>query len=335
MLIDVHAHYVPPVCFTDPRFGFSVATLGDFGPRLMRGGVPLGPHPETQQQLSDIDVRLAEMDAGSVNMQALSVDPGLFFYDLDPVESAARATLLNDELAAVVEKHPDRFVALGTVSLQDVPLAIEQLEQCMGERQMRGVEICTNVSGKNIGEPEFAPFWAAAEALDATVLLHPYNIAGGDRAKSYAMRVVIGNPYESTIALYSLIYSGVLERHPQLRTIFVHGGGAFPYLLGRIRRGADIRTEMQNLLPQPLDTYLRRVFVNTVVHDPIALRYLIDVWGVNLIVPGTDYPYDMGDFRPRDSVAAVAGLSADDAHQILETNAARALGMKPADSVGR
>jgi len=285
-----------------------VATLGDFGPRLMRGGVPLGPHPQTQDQLSDIDTRLAEMDAAAVDMQALSVDPGLFFYDLDPVESAARATLLNDELAAVVAKHPDRFVALGTVSLQDVPLAIEQLEQCMRERQMRGVEICTNVNGKNIGEPEFARSGPPPRPSTRPSCMHPYNIAGGDRAKSYAMRVVIGNPYESTIALYSLIYSGVLERHPQLRTIFVHGRRRIlPYLLGRIRRGADIRTEMQNLLPQRSTPTCGGSSSTPWWHDPIALRYLIDVWGADLIVPGNRLPYDMGDFTPRDSVAARRG----------------------------
>jgi aminocarboxymuconate-semialdehyde decarboxylase len=326
MLVDVHAHYVPAECFRQPSFGFSVVTLPDFGPTLMRAGAPLGPAEQTIEQLSDLPRRLADMDGAGIDMQALSVDPGMFGYDLELGESAQRCAVLNAGLAATVQAAPDRFVALGTVSLQSVPAAVAQLQECLQRLGMRGVSVCTDVNGTNLGEPEFWPFWEAAEALNATVLLHPYNPAAGERTRKHGMRVVIGNPFESSIALYSIVYSGVLERYPRLRVIVVHGGGVIPYLLGRIRKGDAVRSDMHGLLPRPLSEYLSRVYVDTVVHDPATLAFLVQIWGADLIAPGTDYPYDLGDLRPRDTVAA-AQLDDDVRHQILERNGARALGL--------
>jgi aminocarboxymuconate-semialdehyde decarboxylase len=326
MLIDVHAHYVPAACFRQPSFGFSVASLPEFGPTLMRGGAPLGPAEQTIEQLSDLSRRLADMDAAGIDVQALSVDPGLFRYDLDPVESGQWCDVLNDGLAETVRAVPDRFVALGTVSLQAVPQAIAQLRGCMQVRGMVGVAVCTDVNGANLGEPEFWPFWEAAEALNATILLHPYNPAAGERTRKHGMRVVIGNPFESSIALYSLIFSGVFDRFPRLRTIVVHGGGVTPYLLGRIRKGMAVRSDLHGLLRRPLPEYLSRVYVDTVVHDAAALAFLVETWGANLVAPGTDYPYDLGDLRPRDTVAA-ARLDDEARHQILHCNGARALGL--------
>jgi aminocarboxymuconate-semialdehyde decarboxylase len=326
-LVDVHAHYVPALCFADPAYGFSVSSSTGSGTLLMRGGVPLGPAEETIEQLSDIDRRLVDMDAGGVDIQAISVDPGLFFYDLGIDEAIGRAEVLNEAIAGVVGAHPDRFVGFGTISLQDIDVAIGQLERCMTTLGMRGVEICTNVNGRYLHEAEFAPFLEAADSLGATIFFHPYNIAGGDRTTCFAGRVVIGNPFETSIALYGLVLGGVVERHPALRMIFSHGGGALPYLAGRIERGYALRSEIRGTLSAPPATYFPQVFFDTIVHDPRALRFLVEMWGAACVVPGTDYPYDMGDPAPRRVVEAAFGADAAESKAILERNGASSLGL--------
>lgn len=326
-LVDVHAHYVPAECISSPVYGFTSERSGDRANVLMRGGVPLGPFDETVEQLSDISRRLAYMDAAGIDIQALSVDPGLFFYDVDVGKAVQRAEVLNDALAQVVNSHPDRFVALGTVSLQDVGLAVKQLEHCVMTLNMGGIAICTNVNGKSLADPEFWPLFEAAEALSATLFLHPYNIAGSDRTRCFAARVVIGNPLETTIALYSLVLGGVFERFPLLRTIFAHGGGALPYLSGRIARGYDVRPEIRNSLTQSPLKFLRSVYVDTIVHDPRVLCFLVDMWGPQCVVPGTDYPYDMGDDSPRLLVEKAFGVGSSVYQQIVGKNGAKAMGL--------
>lgn len=326
-IIDVHAHYVPAECISSPDYGFTSEQLEDRGRLLMRGGVPLGPFDETIEQLSDISRRLADMDAADIDIQALSVDPGLFFYDVDIDKVLPRTEVLNDALAQVVNSHPERFVAFGTVSLQDVDVAVQQLEYCITALNMSGIAICTNVNGKNLANPEFWPLFEAAEALGATLFIHPYNIAGGDRTRCFAARVVIGNPCETTIALYSLILGGVFERFPLLRAIFAHGGGALPYLSGRIERGYDVRPEIRNSLTQSPLELVRSVYVDTIVHDPRVLRFLVEMWGPQCVVPGTDYPYDMGDDSPRRLVEQAFGTDSSVSDLILRKNAARAMGL--------
>jgi aminocarboxymuconate-semialdehyde decarboxylase len=326
-LIDVHAHFVPAPCFSDPTYGFSIAKGGDDQMALMRGGVPLGPADLTIGQLSDPAHRIHDMRATSVDRQALSVDPGLFFYDVPIGRARPRADFLNQELAAVAASYPGHFDALGTVCLQDVPTAIDQLRECVTALKMRGVAICTNVNGRNLSETEYEPFFEAAESLGATVFVHPYNIAAPDRSRCYAARVVVGNPLETTLTLYSLMMSGLFERLPHLRCIFSHGGGALPYLTGRVERGYGVRNEIRDSLEFSPTHSLSRVFVDTVVHDPRVLRFLVEMWGARGVVPGTDYPYDMGDLSPRGVVEEAFGAGSPLAEQILGLNAARALGL--------
>jgi aminocarboxymuconate-semialdehyde decarboxylase len=281
-----------------------------------------------RDKITRIAPRLAEMDRMGIDMQALSVAPSQYYYWTEPELGRAACRLVNDNIAAIVHAHPDRFVGLGHLPMQRPEFALAELERCVKELGMRGVELCTNVAGKELSEPEFAPVWARLEALGMVVFIHPTGFTQGERLAEHYLNNVIGNPLESTIAVSHLIFGGVLDRHPKLKVVVPHGGGfvgSYPYRMDHAWRArADCRV---NIKKKPTD-YLRRLYFDTIVFDPRALGHLIALWGANHVVLGTDYPYDMGDYDPLGSIAAVKGLSAQERAAIAGGNAARLLGIR-------
>ncbi len=223
---------------------------------------------------------------------------------------AARA--LNDGIAEYVGKHKDRLVALGGVPMQDGNEAAKELERCMKQLGFKGVEILTNVNGKELSDPAFAPFWKKAEELDALVLIHPTGFTQPQRFARFYFNNVIGNPLDTTMALHYLIFDGVFERHPKLRVLAVHGGGFLGAYSGRIDHAWGARSDAHGDLPKPPTTYLRRnVYFDTVVFTPHQLEALVKTYGADRIVLGTDYPFDMLEYDPVGHVASVESF--DDA----------------------
>ena len=276
-------------------------------------------------KLTDPGERLAEMDRMGVDVQAISVAPPQYYYWTEPDLGSRLSRMENEWIARLCAGHPDRLVGLGTVPLQDTDRALAELDHISGQLRFAGIEICTNVNGTDLDVERLAPFWDAVADLDLLVVLHPHGFTQGQRLGDYYLVNVIGNPLDSTVALSRLIYGGVLERHPDLKLCVVHGGGYLPFYAARMDHAYQVRPEAREHIPAPPSTYLQRVHFDTVVFDPSDIRRLIDNYGPDHVLLGTDYPYDMGETDPVGLVDRVPGLSAKERDLIVGGNATRLL----------
>ena len=296
-VVDLHAHVATPAC-EELLDGPAPAWLDPF---TLFSGPETATYNATQfaalaGKLTDPAVRIADMDRTGIDVQAISAAPPQFYYWTDPALGRRLARMQNEHLAELAGAHPDRFVALATVPLQDVDAAVAELHRCVGELGMRGVEICTNVNGLDLDDPRYRPFFAAAAALGVPVLLHPHGFTGGQRFTEYYLTNVIGNPLDTTVAATRMIHSGLLEELPDLALCFVHGGGYLPFYASRMDHAWAKRPEGRHRIPDhPPSSYLRRCVVDALVYDAAHLEFLVRQMGADHVVVGTDYPYDMGD----------------------------------------
>jgi aminocarboxymuconate-semialdehyde decarboxylase len=315
MTYDVHAHCIPQRVIDQVRAGrddlgveIAEGEAGGRRGRLVIAGTPcrMPLHPG----LTDLDARLAAMDAAGVTVQLLSSWIDLTSYALPTDQGERLARLFNDAVADMVADHPDRFRGLCTVPLQAPGRAAATLRHAVTELGMVGVEIATTVDGRELDDPDLAPFWAAAADLRCLVLLHPLDSLSGRGVRRHFLSNMVGNPAETTIAVGHLVYGGVLQRHPDLRVCVVHGGGFVPYQAGRIARGYRARPDLTaTVLSEPPEASLRRLYFDTVLHDPQAIAALVAFAGVEHVVLGSDYPFEMGDPDPVGTVRKVPGLT--------------------------
>ena len=326
--VDIHCHYLNPdaaqkVAHLDPA---SHDTLGIFANAITRE-VNAKQIRERMPKLSDIVTRLADMDRMGIDIQAVSPAPNQTYYWTDPGMGIELARLVNDRLAEIVAKWPDRFVALGTVPLQDAGLAVAELERCMTKLDFRGVEINPNVNGLDLTDSRLAlePFFAKAESLGAVVFIHPLGFTQGERLTDHYFNNVIGNPMETTIAASHLIFDGVMDRHPKLKIVLPHAGGYLAHYWARMDHAHRAREDCRTVIRKPPSSYLRKMHFDTIAFDPRMLRLMVDVYGARQVLLGTDYPYDMGDTDPVGSIAAIAGLTRAERELIEGGNAARLL----------
>lgn len=280
---------------------------------------------DIQPQMESVERRLADMDRMGVDMQAVSAAPSQYYYSADAERGGAVSRVINDELAVLVSRHADRFVGIGTLPLQNAEMAVAELVRCVKELGFRGVEIGTHVNGEEISSPRLAPFWAKIEELDVVVFIHPTSATHPQRLGDHYLANLLGHPFESTLAISHLIFDGVLERHSGLKIVIAHGGGFLPAYPGRLDHGYGARRDVCEGLPHPPSTYLKRLYFDTMVFDPDQLRFLIEQYGADHIVLGTDYPYDMGEDDPLGLLARVAGLDNDARDAIGGGNAAALL----------
>ena len=251
------------------------------------------------------DDRFRHMDAMGVDMQLVMPPPPQCYHTVALEYAVPAAQMINDGIAEFVSKHKDRFIPTGTVPMQDGNEAAKELERCMNKLGFKGIEILTNVDGKELSDPAFAPFWAKAEALGALVIIHPNGFTEGQRLSRFYFNNIIGNPFDTTLALHYLIFDGVLERHPKLKILAVHGGGYLGAYSGRIDHAWGARSDCNAGLPKPPTAYLKQVYVDTVVFTPLQLKALVDLFGANHVIMGTDYPFDMLEYDPIGHIASV------------------------------
>jgi aminocarboxymuconate-semialdehyde decarboxylase len=307
--IDCHCHVAVPRVFEI------------VGPHLKQATDPLvqSSTPETQalmaKQAADIrtristtDERFGVMDEMGVDMQLICPAPPQIYYNLPLDVGVQAARALNDGIAEYVGTHKDRLVALGGVPMQDGDEAAKELERGMKQLGFKGVEILTNVNGKELSDPAFAPFWKKAEELDALILIHPSGFTQPQRFARHYFNNVIGNPLDTTMALHYLIFDGVLERHPKLKILAVHGGGYLGAYSGRIDHAWGARSDSHAGLPKPPTSYLKQIYVDTVVFTPHQLKALVELFGADHVLMGTDYPFDMMEYDPIGHVASVEGF---------------------------
>ncbi|MBX3145932.1 MAG: amidohydrolase [Gemmatimonadales bacterium] len=256
--------------------------------------------------------RLEDCDRDGVHVQVLSTVPVMFSYWAAPAHADDLSKLLNDHLAWVVATNPRRFVGLGTVPMQDPDLAIRELERCVKDLRLAGVQIGTHVNAWNFDAPELFPFFEAAADLGAAVFVHPWEMLAPERMRRYWLPWLVGMPTESALAIASIIFGGVLERLPKLRICFAHGGGSFVGILGRLTHGFEARPDLVAIdNPYPPTRYLDRFYVDSLTHDPELLRWLIRLMGANRVALGTDYPFPLGETVPGQMIESMNDLSAE------------------------
>jgi aminocarboxymuconate-semialdehyde decarboxylase len=329
MNIDIHAHFVPAeslkvACEIGKRYGLKLGQNPHGGEIVSRDGKPFLSQPKTE--FSNLDLRLSIMDSQGIDVQTLSPASTYFFYWMAAEECLEFAQWLNERLADAVAQYPKRLVALASVPMQDCAKAIAELERAVTKLGLRGVEIATNINGRYFDDPAFNPFWEAAQVLDALIFVHPNQVVGADRMKEYNLANLIGNPTDTSLAFAKLIFSGVVERYPRLRFLLAHAGGFLPYTWGRLDRGYRIQDSATAKISKPPGEYLKLLYFDTITHSAMALEYLIANFGVDHVVLGSDYPYDMGDPEPLASLRA-ARISPSGFEQIASGNACRLLGI--------
>jgi len=326
MNIDVHAHYVPSdslkvAAEIGARHGLKLEK-NERGDLLTREGRAfLG---QLKPEFSDLDLRLSIMDRQGVDMQVLSPASSYFFYWMPATESLEFARWLNDRFAETVAKHPQRFVALASVPIQDAATAAVELDRAIIRLGLRGAEIASNINGRYFDDPAFDPFWEAAQALDALLFVHSNQVVGADRMNKNQLANLIGNPTDTSLAFAKLIFGGVLERFPRLKFLLAHAGGFLPYTWGRLDRGFQIQDPASRKISQPPSEYVKLLHFDTITHSSMALEYLITNFGADRVLLGSDYPYDMGDPEPVGSLGA-AKINREQMNQVASANACKLL----------
>lgn len=321
--IDIHAHAVAPKAaefvrpHLPPPHSTASAATRELGAKQSR---------DRASRLANPAERLAELDAMGIDIQVVMPSPGQCYHALAPDPAATAARLVNKGMAEFCAHRPDRLIPFGTVPLQAPDAGVAELEHCATVLRFKGVQVLTNVAGAELSDPRFAPFWAAAERHRLLVVIHPAGYTQPDRFRDFYFDNVIGNPLDTTVALHHLIMHGVLARHPDLRLMAAHGGGFLPAYSGRIDHAWGARSDAHGTLPEPPTTYLKRVFLDSVVFTPHQLAYLAQVFGPEKILMGTDYPFDMGEYDPIAHIAG-AGLRPAEVAAICGGNAQALLGL--------
>jgi len=258
--------------------------------------------------------------------------PVMFNYWAKPEHGLEMSKYLNDHIAGIVKTNPKRFVGLGTIPMQAPDMAIQELRRCMQDLGLAGIQIGSNVNDVNLSDPSMFPVFEEAARLGAAVFIHPWDMMGQDKMEKYWLPWLVGMPAETSRAICSLIFGGVLERLPNLKVCFAHGGGSFPMTIGRIERGWEVRPDLcatdNEVNPRE---YLGKFWIDSLVHDEKVLQYCVDVMGEDWIVLGSDYPFPLGEVPEVGKLIEMAKLSENVKRKILEENALRFLGKKRED----
>ena len=321
--IDIHSHILPRN-WPDlaKKYGYSgFVQIEHHQPgcaRLLKDG---SLFREIKSNSWDPRIRIQECDASGVDVQVLSTVPVMFSYWAKPKHTLDLARFLNDHIASVVAEAPGRFVGLGTLPLQAPDLAVRELDRCINQLKLAGIEIGSNINGHNLDDALLTPVFEAAQEMNAAIFIHPWDMLGSDRMNKYWLPWLVGMPAEISLAICSMIFGGVFEQFPRLRVAFAHGGGAFPSSFGRIQHGFEVRPDLcavQNSI-EPRQ-YLGRFYLDSLVHDERALHYLIDMMGAESIALGSDYPFPLGESEPGRLIESM-NLSASTKAQLLHGTA--------------
>jgi len=313
--IDVHAHILSEETMSlmrkeAPQIGPQLKSIDDDFALLEVAGSPYRPFPRGGWDMSR---RLNDMDAAGVDVQVLSNTPQTFLYHQEGALAAALSAIQNDQIARAVAGNPERLVGIATLPMQAPELAAAELRRAMGTLGLKGAQIGSNINGRNLDDPGLEPLWAAANELDAFIMVHPTGVAGAERLKSYYLTNLIGNPLDTTIAAAALVFGGVIERYPRIKFLMVHGGGFVPYQLGRFKHGWEVRAEPRAILKTPPQASLDKLLFDTIVHGRPALEFLISSCGAERVLLGSDYPFDMGTLECARQVEALSITQTDKA----------------------
>jgi aminocarboxymuconate-semialdehyde decarboxylase len=282
----------------------------------------------TATQSASPEQRIADMDHMGIDIQAISPAPRQTYYGADPELGRDVSQTINDGIAEICGRYPDRFVGLGTIPLQAPELAVAELDRLHKSLGFRGIEIMTHVAGEDLSAERFRPIFARCEELGMLIFMHPDGFTEARRFHDHYFANVIGNPLDSTVAVHHLIFGGVLDDHPNLKIVVAHGGGFLPAYSGRIDHAASARPDCCEKIREMPTTYLKRLYFDALVYTDHQLEYLVAQYGADHILMGTDYPADMGEVDPLGMIERCAGLAAAARRAILGHNAARLLNLE-------
>ncbi|WP_163833670.1 amidohydrolase family protein [Spartinivicinus ruber] len=301
LTIDIHTHILPKN-WPDlkARYGYGGFIHLDHYKcgcaRMMQGDKCFR---EVTSNCWDPVIRQDECDRYGIHVQVLSTVPVMFSYWAKPQNTLDLSMLLNDHLASVVADYPQRFVGLATLPMQAPDLAAKELERVINQLGLEGVQIGSHINDWNLNERQLDPVWETAEALGAAIFVHPWDMVGKEKMPDYWLPWLVGMPAETSLAICSMIMGGVFERYPKLRVAFAHGGGAFPATIGRIEHGFKVRPDLcavdNSVNPRQ---YLDKIYVDSLVHDPMMFEYLLKLMGADQIALGSDYPFPLGELEP-------------------------------------
>ncbi|TMH91549.1 MAG: amidohydrolase [Betaproteobacteria bacterium] len=326
--VDIHCHYLNRDAAAklahlnpsqyEPSVKFASQLTREVNVKQMQDRAP---------KLSTIEVRIADMDRMGIDIQAVCPAPQQTYYWTEPGLGLEVSRMINDRLAQIVATWPDRFVALGTVPLQNVGLAVAELERCVKQLGLRGVEINPNVAGRELTDPSLNldRFFAKARELDIVIFMHPIGFTQGERLMDHYLNNLIGNPLDTTVGTSHLIFGGVMERHPGLKIVLPHAGGFLGHYWARMDHGWRARPDCRTIIKKAPTSYLKKFYFDTITFDPEMLRNLIDKFGAAQVLLGTDYPFDMGEEDPVGLINSVPRLPSAEKERIMGGNAVRLL----------
>ena len=302
--IDIHTHILPKNWPNlKERYGYGGFVQLEHCSGCSRMLIDGEHFRDVTKNCWDPNTRIEECDKTEVDVQVLSTVPVMFSYWAKPKDTADLSMILNDHIADLVTEFPKRFIGLGTLPMQDADLSIKELTRLKEIKGIAGVQIGSHINGWNLDDSRIFPILEAAQDLDLSVFVHPWQMLGSDRMNLYWLPWLVGMPAETALSICSLIFGGVFEKLPNLRIAFAHGGGAFPSIIGRLEHGYNVRPDIvaTHNKHNPRD-YIGKFYLDSLVHEPSVLRYMIDLFGSDCIALGSDYPFPLGEENPGEMI---------------------------------
>ena len=332
--IDIHTHILPEnIPNFREKFGYGgFVSLEHHKPCCAKMMMDDKFFREVDDNCWSDEVRIKECDDQGVNVQVLSTVPVMFSYWAKDEDTLTVAEFLNDHIADIVKRNPKRFIGLGTVPMQNAALAIQELIRCKGIG-LRGIQIGSHINDWNLDRAELFPIFQKCEELEMSIFVHPWDMMGKEKMEKYWLPWLVGMPAETSLAICSMIFGGVFERLPNLKVAFAHGGGSFPATIGRIEHGFNVRPDLCAIdnKVNPRD-YLGNFYLDSLVHEPKMLEFIVDMMGEDKICLGTDYPFPLGELEPGKLINEMSYTNAKKS-KLLAENALNWLGLNKEDFI--